>query len=152
MEQLAQKVPAPLSWIIPDPYDPSSYMMPMAVIGKKPLSKFAKQYAKLVKLGEREVWQFPGKYATPEAGRAIGIPKNIRISQGVAPTTEILEQLQKAYQASKSELGYTGVQDLVDLTGLPRETVHNTIIKLVREGKAILNVDRWGNATYVKFK
>jgi predicted nucleotidyltransferase len=34
MEELSKKVPAALSWLVPDPYDPTSYVMPVAGMTK----------------------------------------------------------------------------------------------------------------------
>lgn len=34
IEELAKKVPAPLSWLIPDPYDPTSYIAPISGLSK----------------------------------------------------------------------------------------------------------------------
>jgi len=34
IEEIAKKTPAPLSWLIPDPYDPTSYVTPIAGLSK----------------------------------------------------------------------------------------------------------------------
>lgn len=34
LEQLVEELPAPVKWIMPDPYDPSSYMMPIGGMTK----------------------------------------------------------------------------------------------------------------------
>jgi len=47
MEDLSKKVPAPLSWIIPDPYSISSYIMPITGLTKmQALSKLAQKAGK----------------------------------------------------------------------------------------------------------
>lgn len=34
IEQLAKRIPAPISWLLPDPYDPGSYIMPVGGLTK----------------------------------------------------------------------------------------------------------------------
>ena len=34
MEEFSKKIPAPLSWLIPDPYNPTSYLIPVGGLAK----------------------------------------------------------------------------------------------------------------------
>lgn len=119
-------------------------------IGPKPKTKFQKKFARLVSFEGRSVWQFPGKYSA--TGKEVEIPKDIRIGQGEAPTPEEFSKLLGASVAGRSELGYVHIQELVDLTGLPKDRVHKILIGFVRNGEANLSVDRLGNAVAVKVK
>jgi len=49
IEELAERVPAPLSWLIPDPYDVGSYLMPVGITksaAEKAVLPFLKQQFK----------------------------------------------------------------------------------------------------------
>jgi hypothetical protein len=121
-------------------------------VGKKPSTKFQKQYARMVEFEGRRIWQFPGKYGSPDEGKKISIPKEIRLSGGVKPGDDEFKKIVGAWRAAKSELGYSHIQDIVDLTGMDKESVHKAIIYLIKNQKAIGNVDRWGNLVFVKIK
>jgi len=152
IESLIKSIPG-AEYILPDPYDPATYLAPLlgGLIGKAPTTKFAKQYARKVVLRDKEIWQFPGKYSTtPAEGKAVEISKAIRVGKGIKPTEEIMSKIEEAYNAAKSDLGYAHVQDIVDLTGLPKEDIHQSITYLTKVGKASLNIDRWGNAVVFK--
>ncbi len=119
---------------------------------RKKRTDFQRQYMKIIEYEGRKVQQFPGRYSTPEEGREVGISKDIRMGKGIVPTEVELKSIKGAYNASKSELGYTKIQDLVDLSGLGKEKVHQILTYLTKQGKGIMNVDRWGNAVFIKFK
>jgi hypothetical protein len=114
------------------------------------MSEFQKRYSRTITVGDRKVIQFPGRYADPRVSKRVEIPREIRIGTGIRPTDEELMQLLGAYRVGKSELGYVVIQDLVDLTGMEKGKVHQIIIYLVRQKIAVLNVNRWGRAVYVK--
>jgi hypothetical protein len=123
------------------------------LIGRAPRTNFQKKYGQLVDFEGRQIWQFPGRYDTPEMGRAIEIPKSIRIGKGVEPELENLSILYRVSLAAGSSgvAGYTNVQDFVDLSGIDKVTVHENLVWLVKNGKGVLNVNRWGQAVYFKF-
>jgi hypothetical protein len=99
------------------------------LIGRRPTTKFQKQYAKKIQFGNREIWQFPGKYSSsPSDSKQVSIPKEIRVSKGIEPTVVQLNKIKGAWNVSNSPLGYSLIQDIVDLTGLDRNFVHQIII------------------------
>jgi hypothetical protein len=51
IEKLAEEVPAPLSWLVPDPYDPSNMVMPVGGITKTMASNYFKRLGEKVASG-----------------------------------------------------------------------------------------------------
>ncbi|MEM2124984.1 MAG: hypothetical protein QXQ53_01140 [Candidatus Methanosuratincola sp.] len=60
LEQYAKKLPKPIQWLLPDPYDPSSYIHPIAGLtvteGLKQLLLPVAKSSKLKGLSKRSVW------------------------------------------------------------------------------------------------
>jgi hypothetical protein len=123
----------------------------MKIIGKKPRTSGQKKEARLIEFGDVAIWQFPGKYSSPADGKRIGIAPEIRKGMGIKPTDDEWDLIRAAWKICKSPLGYCNVQDLVDLTGMDNEVLHNILVWLVKHQSAFVNVDRWGNVVFFKF-
>ncbi len=119
------------------------------VIGPKPQTAFQKKYAKKIEFEGKAIWQFPGKWA--KEGKEIEIPKSIRIGKGVEATKDDGKKIIMAYENAKSELNYVKIQELIDLTGIDKNSLHEHIIFKVRNQEANLGIDRMGYAVNVKF-
>ena len=119
----------------------------------KPKTIFQKKYSKVITFNGKSVTIFPGRYGTLIEGKQIAIPKETLQSRGIPPSPENQNTIYKIYNLLKTPItGYANIQDIVILSGLPKQEIHNNLVWLVKNQKARLNVDRWGNAVYVKLE
>jgi hypothetical protein len=121
------------------------------VIGPRPRTGFQRHYTRLIELRGRAIYQFPDKWGLYSETQKLEIPKEVRKSSGKKPSEAMEKILLEAVDLLQSPLGYVHTQEIVDLTGLEKEAVHEAIVWYVKQGQAILGVSRWGNAVYVKF-
>jgi len=115
----------------------------------KPKTKFQKENSRLINYGNKKAYQFPLR---GEDERLPNIPRNTRITSGTEPTQEELRDIKNIYKyvlGSESPFKYIPVWILVYFIG--RDISHQ-LIWLVKNGFATLNVNRMGEAVYIKIK
>lgn len=105
-------------------------------------------YAQRISYNGRAAWLFPkahSNFRSPE------IPRDIRRGQGIEPPEEELSRLKVVAKLLETSVTrYVPFWALCWLMREPAEKVANWVIWLVRHGKAVPNVDRWGRAVFVK--
>ena len=109
---------------------------------QRPRTKMQKQYANYYEYKGRMIAHFPSRVH-------LEILREIRRGHGVKPKAEYLKMYKEIWRLTKSPLGYSCVEDFVELSGIPHEAVSQHLTWLVKNARAIAEVDRWGRPTYI---
>jgi len=88
IEELAGKIPAPISWLIPDPKDPTNFIQPVGGLTKMMANKYVEGLKKRIISG-----RIPAYHGTTEERAKEIVEKGFR---GFSPGTELKDAYQKA--------------------------------------------------------
>ena len=113
------------------------------------MNEYQKRYARTISFNGRTILQYPRRI-TRDIGKKIAIPRELLITDGEAPTDAEWRLIYGAWDAARSPFGYALIQDIIYLTGLPRDRVHRIVVYAVKQCQARLSSDRWGRAINIK--
>jgi hypothetical protein len=107
---------------------------------------WVRRYAIKFEYHGKEIWHYPRR------PHIYAIPKEIRLGPGIKPSDEELATYIEIWELTKSPVGFSLVDDFVVLSGYSPEKVYQHLTWLVKNQKAIMNIDRWGNVVYIKLR